>query len=241
MSFKQKFLKAIKIAVLVVGVFAVSLEAPYLHKSYIRSIAEESVVQIFGNEGVGTGSHVELPNGKVVILTNRHVCEMSGRLRVKTESNPLPIERKVIQISQRHDLCVMEAIEGHKGIKLGSEPKLGDELYTLGHPRGEALNVAKGEYFDNVEIKLGQVLLPTEKCDGDVESMDSFFGPVDVCVITRNTIQVSTPTYPGNSGSPIVDKFGHLVAVVFAGNPQIENSGHAVPLLYIKEFLSSLK
>ena len=160
---------------------------------------------------------------------------------VKAESEPLPIERKIIEISKDHDLCAIESLSGHDGIKLGSRPSIGDEEYTLGHPRGEALNVAKGEYFANKAINLADSLNKDGGCDeGKIKTEESFFGPVSFCVIERNTIQLSTPTYPGNSGSPVVNKYGHLVAVIFAGDPAVQNQGFAVPLSYVKEFLANL-
>lgn len=215
---------------------------PYAHRKYIRNIAEESVVQITGGEGTGTGSHVKLPDGRVVILTNKHICDMTGPLMVQAEDEQLPIARKVIKISKEHDMCVIEALPGHSGIKIGSMPELGDEVYTLGHPRGEALNVANGEFFDIVEIELGEKVLPDGTCEaGKLKSEQSFFGVVEYCSVMKNTFQVSNPTYPGNSGSPVVNKYGHLIGLVFAGNTQVENNGYLVPFSYVSEFLSNLK
>lgn len=242
MKVKTILAKALKISVLAIVICTAALEAPYAHRKYIRNIAEESVVQIYGQEGSGTGSHIELPNGQVVILTNKHICDMIGPLIVKAENEPLPIARKVIKISEKHDLCVIEGLPGKKGIKLGSAPEFGDELYTLGHPRGDALNVAKGEYFDDKEIEMAEEPKADGTCaDGKLEEEMSFFGPVQYCLVKKNTIQLSNPTYPGNSGSPVVNKYGHLVAVIFAGDRNVENQGYAVPLGYVSEFLSNLK
>ena len=75
----------------------ISLQAPYAHRAYIRSIANDSVVQIFGAQGSGTGSHVKLPNGKVVILTNNHICNMPGPLNVKVEGLKNPVVRNILK------------------------------------------------------------------------------------------------------------------------------------------------
>lgn len=242
MKLKSILGKALKTVILAALICAVSLEAPYVHRKYIRTIAEASVVQIYGQEGTGTGSHVKLPNGKVVILTNKHICQMTGPLMVKAENRPLPIERKIIKISDKHDLCAIEAIPDEEGIPLGSNPTIGDELYVLGHPRGEALNVSIGEYFSDKIIEMGDNVNKDGGCDeGKLETAETIFGTVTYCSYKRNTIQFSNPSYPGNSGSPILNKYGNLVGVLFAGDSGVENQGYGVPLIYVSEFLSSLK
>lgn len=242
MKIKNVLAKIIKTAILAICLGTISLGAPYAHRKYIRNIAEQSVVQIYGVEGSGTGFHIKLTNGKVVILTNKHICQMTGPLMVRAFPGDIRIARKIISISTDHDLCVIEALDGYKAITIGSNPKLGDELYTLGHPRGEALNVSKGEYFDDKEIQMGEEVSKDGTCaEGKLTTQETFFGPVSFCVINRNTIELSSPTYPGNSGSAVVNKFGNLVGVIFAGNSQIENMGFAVPLSYVKDFLSTIK
>jgi S1-C subfamily serine protease len=233
--------KALKNIALIVLLMAITIEAPFAHRRYIRNIAEESTVQIFGQDGSGSGSHIKLEDGRIIILTNKHVCKMIGPLMIKAEGESLPIARKIISISEDHDLCALEALPNHSGISIGSNPVIGDELYTLGHPRGEALNVSKGEYFDDRKIHLGDNVNKDGGCDeGTIKTSESFFGPVTYCVIERNTNELSSPTYPGNSGSPVVNKYGNLVGVIFAGDNSVENMGFMVPLSYVKEFLNSL-
>jgi serine protease Do len=235
------FKKALKIVLLAVIITGSIIEAPFVHHRFIRNIAEESTVQIYGQEGSGSGSHIQLEDGRVVILTNKHVCKLTGPLMVVAPNSAFPIARKIISISEDHDLCAIEALPNHKGISIGSEPTIGDELYTLGHPRGEALNVSKGEYFDNKMISIGEPLGKDGQCsEGSMKTIESFFGLLSFCSIPRNAIEVSSPTYPGNSGSPVVNKYGNLVAVIFAGDSSVENMGFAVPLSYVKEFLSLL-
>jgi len=241
---KETLKKACKIIVLVTLVVAISMEAPFLHRDYIRHVAEQSSVQIYGQQGTGTGIHVQLPNGKVVLLTNNHICDMGPILDVESEGSKTLFKSHVIKQSTKHDLCVMEAVPGAKGIKLGNEAKIGDILFTLGHPRGEALNVSVGEYFSNKIISMIEILKENQKCNGELGlipiTTPQGFKILQACRVLKPTMQLSSPTYPGNSGSAVVNKYGHLVGLIFAGNKDIENQGFAVPLSYIKEFLSSI-
>lgn len=241
MSFK-KFLKSVVIsAIYFCLTLAVSLEAPYVHKAYLRNIGEENSVRIVGKDGMGTGFHVKTKSGKVYILTNKHVCSIPGPLKVEKYGDDIGIVRKIIKKSADHDLCVMEALPDAKGIEIGNDIENGESVYTLGHPRGDALTIAEGEKIDELEIQLVDDFKEDGSCEGEVIRQEGWFGPVDYCVITRRSIQFSTPTYPGNSGSPVVNKYGNLVSVVFAGNRNVENMGFGVPLDYVKTFLSSLK
>lgn len=143
---KQFFLNFLKASIYFCAIMAISLEAPYMHKSYLRGIAQSSVVRVVGKNGIGTGFHVKASNGKTYLLTNKHVCQMTGPLKAEKYGARLGIERKIIKISDKHDLCVLEALPEVKGLSVsGSAAEDGEAVYTLGHPRGDALSVASGE------------------------------------------------------------------------------------------------
>jgi len=58
-NLKSIVIKALKIGVLAVAILAIAIQAPYMHRSFIRGIAEESTVQIFGQDGSGSSGGVE--------------------------------------------------------------------------------------------------------------------------------------------------------------------------------------
>lgn len=239
MKFIEKVKSAISQLALCAFILFAAFEAPYAHKKYIRDIAEESTVQLYGEKGTGSGSHINF-EGKTVILTNRHVCELAdknGNIEVE-RTDGKRIKRKVIKRDKVHDLCIVQPVDGIKGIDLAGSLDIGETVYTLGHPRGDKLNVASGEYFANETIQLEKEFEADGTCKGKIEKVEFFFLQFELCTDFFESVQFSTPTYPGNSGSPIVNKYGNLVAVVFAGNPQVENMGFGVPLNYVKDFLS---
>ena len=53
-------------------------------------------------------------------------------------------------------------------------------------------------------------------------------------------LQIDVPVNPGNSGGPLIDGEGNLVAVVFAGIEQFEGVNFAIPSYWIHKFLPSL-
>ncbi len=60
---------------------------------------------------------------------------------------------------------------------------------------------------------------------------------MSICLRQLKSILTTLGIYPGNSGSPVVNKYGNLVGVVFAGNNQT-NYGYVIPLKQVREFLS---
>jgi S1-C subfamily serine protease len=59
-----------------------------------------------------------------------------------------------------------------------------------------------------------------------------------VCVQDIVSIETNIVIFGGSSGSPVVDFFGRLVGVVFAGDNRT-NYGYLVPIRYITDFLSA--
>lgn len=243
MTLKGTLSKILKSIITALFVVVISLQTPVAYRQYIRNIAEDNSVKIVGMDGMGTGFHVQAPNGKTYILTNKHVCSITGPLKVEKYGDKVGVVRKIIAKYDSHDLCVMEALPGVKGIKISSDPaKNGDRVYTLGHPRGNNLNVAEGEKFDEKVITLGEETQADGTCaEGTLVEIPTLFGIFKICAVERTAVQISSPTYPGNSGSPVVNIYGRVVGVIFAGSRDVENQGFYVPLEVVKDFLSSLK
>ncbi|GAF72486.1 unnamed protein product, partial [marine sediment metagenome] len=62
-----------------------------------------------------------------------------------------------------------------------------------------------------------------------------------VLLIKRDSLRFNINTYGGASGSPIVNKWGNVIAVTFAGHNARSKDMFAVPLVKLREFLNSIK
>ena len=125
------------------------------------------------------------------LATNHHVVDQCGRLDLKIGSDWLAAE--VAAVDDRSDLAVLKVGGGpYTPLTLSAaQPDLGAAIVVLGYPLisvlGSDLRVTTGVVSSVVGIK------------GD-----------------RRTLQISAPVQPGNSGGPIMDETGSVVAVAVA-------------------------
>ncbi len=240
----KKVLRSIALAVTIIyGAFI----TPELHNHFLRYEVGESVVQVLlaDRNGGGTGFVVQAASGNKFIMTNRHVCEVkdeAGFVRIKHPSLKKDIFRKVIHMSKVHDLCLVSA----KGLDLdpitvGSDQKMGDTLYVVGHPGLRQLTVSSGEYIGRSNIDLLFEVEKKEDCPGTVHIIpppwNFMLGREWMCTRSYPALETTTVIYGGNSGSPAVNKFGHLIGVAFAGNTEQEHANYIIPLKYVKAIL----
>jgi S1-C subfamily serine protease len=228
----KEFLKRATAAVLIAcAIWA----APHLKDHYFRNKVGDSVVKIIGVTGSGSGFHVEADSGEIYILTNAHVCaaaDKKDQVYIKKDNRLIP--RKIIAVYPKHDLCLIEKLPSQKkGLKLASFVDIGEDVVLIGHPKGRPLTLSKGEVIYSTVIQL-LTNKPEQECKGEYVPPILFFA--GGCVEDFQAHGISTIAFPGNSGSPVVNKYGYLVGVLFAGSDQPTDS-YMVPLKYIKDFL----
>lgn len=249
---KKSIFSISKGIILATAILVGAFQAEDLHHSYLRYNVGSEVVKIQVPEvGSGTGFHVKAKSGDVYIMTNAHVCEMASngkKLQVISEGRPFGTERDVVFVSKSHDICLVEGLPGHdSGLELASDYKIGEKIHLIGHPNGRPLMVSNGELvFDDAKVTIAKFAVYSEedaqKCTkegGQLVTYPSFFGDILVCVSSDYAFQISAITFPGNSGSPVVNKFGNVIGLLYAGRNDVINDGYTVKLQFLKEVLDN--
>ena len=152
--------------------------------------AMQSVVVLFQGSTHCAGALID-DTGTVV--TAYHCVAPGGRPAVHTISGEV-FTGRVLAVDRANDLAVLavEALALRPYIPLATEdPTVGQTVHALGHPFG--VNPPAG-YFAGT--------LRWSASEGTVGA------------VGERTIQFSAPIHPGNSGGPVVNSDGELVAVV---------------------------
>lgn len=216
-----------------------------LHNSYLRNNVGSSVVQVLSPAGGGgTGFSIKAASGNRFIATNKHVCEsaVGGWMIIKQDENLAPSFKRVIYKDNRHDLCLLEGDNRLSSLDLGSHPSKGDFHYVVGHPGLRQLTVSQGEYIGYDSVKLIDESATRQTCRGqiyDLNALDAFFFGRDfICVRSFLSFASTAVVYPGNSGSPVVNKYGNVIGVLFAGSAKQERDNYIVPLSELERVLN---
>lgn len=237
------FIKSMLIAALVV---VVSFKLPQVHNSYLRNYVGSKTFKVvdpfFG--GGGTGFVVTAPSGKTYIMSNAHVCEPMTQGMVDLVSNTGEvIPSFVIAIDPNHDLCLVAAPAGLKGLKIAAEePEVGTLIHTIGFPLLGNMSVASGEVLATEFIDQYKIIAINDECEGQIEDLRGtiyqlLFGIEAVCIFDELATLSSNTIYPGNSGSATVNSYGTVVGVAYMIHLENHNLSYNVPVSAIHEFL----
>jgi S1-C subfamily serine protease/antitoxin component YwqK of YwqJK toxin-antitoxin module len=170
----------------------------------------------------GSGSGFII-HSKGYVLTNYHVVEDAKALVVEiSEGGEVKkYDAEVVQTDKENDLAIIKILEfKSKPIKYsfknsGSEA-MGAEIFTLGYPH--ALNgMGKSVKF----------------VDGKISSKTGYKGAV-------NSYQTSIPVQPGNSGGPVFNQKGEVIAIVNAKISGADNVSYAIKINYAKNLIDLL-
>jgi len=180
---------------------------------------KDSVVYVETSDGAGSGFVLESTG---YILTNAHVVQGISTASVILSDNST-FNASVVGRDENIDLALLKINKsGIKKVVLGdsSGTKQGDEIFTLGYPFG-----IKGE----VSFKEGTVSRTIKDSN-------------------KEYIETSADIHPGNSGGPLINRYGQVVGIntaVFGENVQGVSVGEtiklAIPINVAKNILDDLK
>ena len=158
-----------------------------------------------------------------VVVTNYHVIENAKYYDVVIKDNRrvLTYKAKVLAIDKTNDLALL-MIDDDKFTHFDNIPfalksttsEVGTSVFAMGYP----LTSYMGE-----EVKI---------TDGIISSKTGYEGDIV-------TYQISAPIQPGNSGGPLFDKKGNLIAITNAGIMEANNVGYAIKASYLRNLVES--
>jgi S1-C subfamily serine protease len=186
--------------------------------------ASPSVVKVLGTAcglGIEGSGWVAGPG---LVVTNAHVVAGEARTTIQVGGEPPGLDATVIDFDPHDDIAILRVDGLHEPVlRLAHDPKAGTAAAIVGYPLDGAYDVEPG--------RIGQTeTVSTEDAYGN--------GPV-----TRTITALRGRVRPGNSGGPMIDQSGQVVATVFAaitGAPTGEG-GFAVPNALVARQLAVAK
>jgi S1-C subfamily serine protease len=185
----------------------------------VRALKPTNVLTL---ASTGTGFFLST---KGQIITNAHVVDGCSFSRILYQNNAYDVS--LVKVDQHNDLALLQStITDHKTaqLEIGRIPRLGEPVIAFVYPLSSVLS-SKPEVADGI-------LSSTAGLNDD-----------------SRYFQISAPLQPGNSGGPLLDKFGRVIGIVTAkldDTGSIENTGaipqnvnFAIKTLIVKAFLDS--
>ncbi|WP_372009216.1 serine protease [Paenibacillus chitinolyticus] len=177
---------------------------------------KEAVVTVSTDNGKGTGFHI---NGGYIV-TNYHVIEDNGYIIVKFPGQSQSYKAELSGSDPDLDIAILKADIGDQRLPFieverdNKQWEPDEQIYVIGNPLHLTQIAIKGAIIGLVSIQGRQT-------------------PV---------MALDAPVYKGNSGSPVINKRGKAIAVVFATadvehQDQMIEAGLAVPIADMETLL----
>jgi len=184
--------------------------------------ASPSVVKVLGTAcglGIEGSGWVAAPG---LVVTNAHVVAGESDTTVQIGGTPPGLDADVIDFDAHDDIAILLVPGLHQPpLRMVSDPRAGTAAAILGYPLDGSFDVEPGRIGKTEDVS-------TEDAYGN--------GPV-----LRSITALRGRVRPGNSGGPMVDRAGEVVATVFAsitGSPGGQG-GFAVPNALVRSQLAA--
>lgn len=190
-----------------------------------RSHAAANVFRIYAGRGGGTGYLIQDWRFGIVVLTNRHICDIRPEEGIFVlDQDGIQYLSKVRRIAKLTDLCLLEPpqelLAKFKGLTLAPDafkPSSYETLFVYGHPGLRKLTSSSGPFVNESWIPK----ITEDHIDADTMRV----GRADIVI------------YPGSSGSPVLNAKGEVIGTIFAYEGPSRIALY-VPLREMIEFLS---
>lgn len=159
-----------------------------------------------------SSSHIKYKR-KIFTVTNRHCCE--NITYYSPYVNVGGSFETILHMSEEHDVCVLTATNVVRPLKLAEkEVKMWDPILIMGFPMGHSLTPQAGIIIlMNYDKAWGPKIYPSH--------------------------EVLIKILPGNSGSPVLNKYGNVVGLAYATYAYEMVRGIIVPLRYLENSLEN--
>ena len=170
-------------------------------------------------EYTSLGSGVIIDGKKGLILTNAHVIQKTGTIKVVLEDER-EFEAKIVGTDPDSDLAVLkiDSDQDLPAIKMGSSEDLmiGETVIAIGNPFGFSHTVTTGV----ISAK-----------NRSIRAQDRVY---------HNFIQIDASINPGNSGGPLLNINGDLIGINTAIYAKAQGIGFAIPIGKARKIISDL-
>jgi serine protease Do len=175
-----------------------------VEQSVVKITAEGTFIdpeigEVRNSAGVGSGVIV---SDDGLVVTNNHVVTGAALLRVFVPGQDDPVNARVLGVSECSDLAVIQLDPGEY---TPLDYRTGDvtpglDVYAAGFPASDASTI------DDVDYTLTRGIVSSTTASGETS-----WASVD------DVIEHDARIRGGNSGGPLLDEQGHIVAINYAG------------------------
>jgi S1-C subfamily serine protease len=182
------------------------------------SVTQAVVKQPDGSINWGASfKYCDNKNKKCVYITNAHVAQDADQVGLVAQDGKTVNHVRVLAQDLEHDVALVDVPAGdtRPSVKIGQAPRIGDSVFTVGHPYGIPGDV----------ISSGQVL-DLNYTITDIESGQSYYGLIESDILAT----------PGNSGGPEFNKKGEVIGI--KSNAGANGTSMSIPIQTAIDFVA---
>ena len=189
------------------------VEDPEVLAASSRTVRVSSIACGYGVEGSGWAAAPDL------VVTNAHVVAGQVVTRVQPEGTGIPRRAEVVLFDARNDVAILR-VDGLDFSPLPlAAPRVGEASAVIGFPQNGPLDIEPAR----------------TGATRHVISSDAYNrGPVE-----RTVTSFRVYVRPGNSGGPVVNGDGEVVATIFASRADSSGAGYGIPSQIIQRRLAA--